>query len=1172
MTILKVEPLAQGETYKYVKAYFSSALTSLSPSEIEIRGKKDQKLYSIQTAVLSSDGTAADLTLYGNTDSDSTTFLRAGTTYVMTLTQNGQSTSLEFELPAYATDKIVTSVDMDKNTITTDWSGKTNEAGIGGTFNVAGKYDGNLGSLIGRTVSYQYDTDNNLTAFAVDDAEVVYGAMKFVNDAGIEKAYFKDALTGETYKVNATAATASKNLTAFYEAEDGDELNTLTANNTYNYTKLVLNPDGTVSTANVVKDFEQNLFVTDVDDTKVIQDKNNAFDLDGYIIVKNDEYVAPGDLELGDVVFINTEKKFADVYTNEISGELSNVISGKLDIDEETYNWDGAQYYDDGDDEYKTLSTDADKDEASQVYLNSLDTETDTTIWIARNKDIKYLDGTVVGQKKYTYTTYLVTKTAQPYVESLKDKFNVDVFDGSATTTKTIDLSQLKFYKGVEGKYSATDHDGDPATDKWGDVGTAAAYGIFTFEGKNDEDKYDDNDYDIVAMLAQGSLVKFMFDEDNNLVGFSNDEDENNAKLAGAAPAANDSSLDGEHHLQGADSPNLAKDSAKLVQALNNKREGIYTMGSYTNLWIWNENDTRLATPAGTNKDDSYKKVVLTDFDNEIQTDATKTGAAYNFKGLTYRVDGTKVTDVVVNILNDNAYAKAETTTINGVIDAITYKNNGTDTTQIVNTITIYDTAGTKTKYTADGKLTGITNGYAKGSYVTLKQDKTTEKIIAAEMTADWSMATNAPTAYLDEDHATDTFSNAKLILNNGKELTTVAGGVILKRYLKEGSWKYDIVDYTTVNVVDGAVAVWYNVTNASSDGSKIQSDMIVVEVESTAPVTQTGITFTSDKGAVIDDGDDFIASTQTTKLTARIAGLPDGVTVDAIQWYYKENATATAEKVTGATGVGTSKELTLAGVTNLPGHQKDDGTQYYLVVTGSDNNTYTSPMVTLEDPAIAFTTASGTGALTLTTQPVDQFGQTWTMDVLTATAMIDTTTGTAGDLKVGVDAAGVVTLSTTAATVAPGTYVLGYTTNNTSGQAHVGIKATLTGTTAALAAARVGSLTITSYEPVATMVADVGAGEASATPLVILDQYGVAATLTADYTFTAVKTTGTGTVGSFNGKIDKTSGAMATTTAAADLTNVANGDTFTFGFLDKTITITSAAASLATWTYGVAP
>ena len=105
--------------------------------------------------------------------------------------------------------------------------------------------------------------------------------MKFVNDDdNYETAYFKDALTGETYKWNASSVTASKNETIVYAAEDGD-YSGVTAGTTYNYVKLVLNPDGTVSTANIVENLARNLYVTEVDGTKVIQDKNNGFDLDG---------------------------------------------------------------------------------------------------------------------------------------------------------------------------------------------------------------------------------------------------------------------------------------------------------------------------------------------------------------------------------------------------------------------------------------------------------------------------------------------------------------------------------------------------------------------------------------------------------------------------------------------------------------------------------------------------------------------------------------------------------------------------------------------------------------------------------------------------------------------------------------------------------------------------
>ena len=1000
LTILKVEPLAQGDTYKFVKAYFSTALASLSPSEIEIRGKKDQKLYSIQTAVLSTDGMAADLTLYGSNADDGTTFLQPNTTYVMTLTQNGQSASLEFELPAYATDKIVTSVDPVKNTITTARSWKTGETGNAGTFTVAGKYDGNLGTLIGRTVNYQYDTDNNLTAFTLEDADVVYGAMKFVNDDdNYETAYFKDALTGETYKL-CVDATASKNESRVFNAHNGAE-RWVTEGTTYNYTKLVLNPDGTVSTANIVQELAQNLIVASVDGTKVIQDKDNAFDLDGYIIVKDDEYVEPADLEVGDIVFINTGLKFADVFTYTISGELSNVVSGKLDIDEKTYNWNGAQYYDDDDEVYKTLSTN--DTEAAQAYLNSLDTEEDTTIWIARNKNIKYIDGEVVGVKKYTYETYLITKTAAAYTESLKNKFNVDVFDGTNTETVTIDLSQLKFYKGVAGKYEADD------AAKWGDTGDAD-YGDWTFAGKTNA-TYDGADYDVATLLPQGRLVKFMYDEAGALVGLSDGED--------TEATAENSSLDGTNALGAANSPNLTDESAKLVQDTTATTSKVYTMGNYTNLWIWNEKNPKSATDA-TNGDDTYTKVTLTDFENEIETDN-----ADPFKGITYRVDGTKITDLVVKIKNDNAYAKAETNTIAGVIDDITYKNDDTDTAQVVNTITIYGTDGKKVKYTANGEFGTITGGYKKGSYVELTQNKTTELITAAEMKADWSMATDAATDSLASAHATTYYHNNKLILsNNTTELTVASGGKILKRYQKEGSWKYDIVDYSDVNVIDGDVDVWYNNTYVSSDGSKVQSNMIVVQAisgDTVAPATAT-VTIAGD----ISRSAGSIVSTASTKLTPTVTD-PDGTIeeIDSWKWYYIAAGSTVKEAalVTATQAPVTTKALVLAttdgGTVN--------GSKFFVVMTDSDGNTYTSNTITMEEPVVTTVSlAAGFASENLKTgEPStaiatisDQFGKAIAVDATAMTPTYKAGTGTA-TATFAANTTGKVTITVTAGTTA---------------------------------------------------------------------------------------------------------------------------------------------------------
>ena len=935
----------------------------------------------------------------------------------MTLTQDGESTSLEFELPAYATDMIVTSVDLEKNTITTDWSGRTGDVRVPGTFNVAGKYNGNLGTLIGRTVNYGYDTDNNLTSFSLDDAEVIYGAMKFVNDSNdLTKAYVKDALTGETYKVNKSSVTAAKNLTWFYAAEDGDGFGTPVAGTTYDYVKLVLNPDGTISTANIVTALAQNLYVTEVDGTKVIQDKSHTFDLDGYIIVKDDKYIEPEDIELGDVVFINTTLKFADVYTNEISGEISNVISGKLDIDETTYNWDGAQYYDPDDDVYKTLSKD-DDDEGAQAYLNSLDTEEDTTIYIARDKDIKYIDGTVIGQTKYTYETYLITKTAKTYQESLKNKFNVDVFDGTDTETVTIDLNQLKYYKGVEGKY-------EPTTENdWKD-GAAGTTWNFTGKSKATYDVPGDVAPDTV--LVQGSLVKFMYDSTGTIVGLSDTE---NAMVATLNATVNASSIDGTNKLSQTGSPNLKKGTSKLVQKLSDQTKDVYKMGDYTNLWIWNEKNS---AAEGTNKDDTYTKVILTDFENEIVTNE-----AVNFEALSYRVDGTKVVDLVVKIKGNSAFATAETNTINGIMTASTKKNNSEDSSQVINTITIYGTDGKKVTYTADGDLADVTDA-KNGDYVTLTQNKETELITAATRSGNWSAAAGRR-GYIAAD---EDFSSEKLVVtvgNNKVDVTTVSGGVILLRYKEENSTKYKIVDYSDVNVLDGVVNVWYNLTNVNDAGDKVNSDMILVEQVATPEAVVGDITLVGDAVALKASGDNFLSSTANTKLTASFTGtLEDGVTIESWKWYFKANSTQAAEPVTSTTATPageTTRELTLARVTNVGMSNTATGNIYYVVATASDGTVYTSPTVTVTKPvATSLTETSlsatyGTALAASNTSVVkDQFGE----DITGNYSYSLTGTGNSGALTVGATSPGVagvnndktITVTTNAATAA-GTYAI---------------------------------------------------------------------------------------------------------------------------------------------------
>ena len=765
---------------------------------------------------------SADLTLYGSTDSDGTTFLYANTTYVMTLTQDGESTSLEFELPAYMTDKIVTSVDVENNKITVVSSFKTGETGELWTdqnnndeydlgeedeleFNVAGKYDGNLGSLIGRTVNFQYDTDLNLTAFSVDDAEVVYGAMQYVNDDSaltLKKGYYKDKLTGKKYYNSATSS-STKNITRVYTAYDGDFVGlqpTLVPPVEYNYVKLVLNPDGTVSTANIDTTLALNLYVTDIDGTKVIQDGNNGVDLDGYIIVKDDKYITPDELEMGDVVFIDTTNKFADVYNNEITGSMDNVISGKLDLDGKTYNWNGAQYYDEADDKYKTLST-TDDDEGAQNYLNSLDPDEDVTIWISRAGNIRYIEGVETGVVTTTDVTYLIIEKAKSYQESLKDMLKIKVFDGTDTDDLVIKMDGLKYYNGVAGKYT------DSAD--W----QTNTNGTITFAGTSDASE-NITTQNVATLFPAGELMVVTYDEAGNAIGLKSHE----STALGAT-----GTLDNTHKLFVAGSPNLSASTSMVTTTVNATANNKFNAGSFTNLWIWNEKTT-----VGDTSDDKFTKVALTDFTNEVITNENT-----NLISIAYRTNGTKATDLVVRILNDDAYKANDTNTIVGMLTGTTKKNNSDNNAQVINTITILGTDGEKATFYGDGTLAAITDAKV-GDYVTLTQDKVTEKISAATKTADWQYKTNSQA----EDGAIGMladgrdYDNAKLVLTDSKELTTVEGGAILLRYVEEGSVKHKVVTYSDVNTITGPMKVWYNRSYVSDDGTKIQSDMIVVESE----------------------------------------------------------------------------------------------------------------------------------------------------------------------------------------------------------------------------------------------------------------------------------------------------------------------------------------------------
>ena len=344
-TILKVEPTtAQAQDdetgYKYIRAYFSSGLKSLAPEDIVLRDKYSEQLYSIDTVKLSSDGTYADITLFGSVSEGGTKFLQGGEIYVMTITNAEISDTYEFELPIFRSNQLVTNVDIANNKITLfNWL----------TLEVGDVYEENLGTLVGRTVNIGYNSDREVEKMTVNNADVVYGVMEFTEDGDdyvSAKDYFKDVVTNTKYYLS-PQNTSKIRYTRIINVVEGDDIAVYNDGNDkfnvaaldgikYSYAKLVLNPNGTVACAVLDQDrWDGTVKVDEIDGTIVSETSKVNVDLDGFTIEKDGKYITPEELEVGDLVFYEAQgdpdaTKFAEVYNDVVTGTPGAVNSEKI--------------------------------------------------------------------------------------------------------------------------------------------------------------------------------------------------------------------------------------------------------------------------------------------------------------------------------------------------------------------------------------------------------------------------------------------------------------------------------------------------------------------------------------------------------------------------------------------------------------------------------------------------------------------------------------------------------------------------------------------------------------------------------------------------------------------------------------------------------------------------
>ena len=997
LTILSVEPTtaADGEIgYKYIRVTFSKSLDSLDSSEVEIRHAKSNRLFSIESVKLSSDGTFADVVLYGSNDADGTTFLQANQPYICTLSKDGETASLGFEIPGFVSDAYVKSVDVEKRTIKIGNSQRTNQnyaGNVNSSYNLPSSFNGNLGTLVGNTVSFYYDADLNISDFEVQDQEVVIGAFKYnvpSGSSGYDDNYFSQG--DDKYYLRNTS-TASSNWTHVYTIYDGTAFEPV-KDTVYQYAKLVLNPDGTVAQAALLPAWTGMIFATSIDEDLVTESKSKSKDFDGYTIVKDDAYITTDDLEEGDVIYYYSDEdagvKFAEVYNNEVSGELTKTYSKTaiLDGTSYTYVWTDAyagrtkgQYVKDG--KYVDLE---------EKVLLAYEDEEEVTFTLNRLGNVVKAEGTT-GEEVSNTTEYMLTANATGYKAAGTNYISFKVSDGSSKSTIVVPIDDLKKIDGVTLAKLETAADPDAGLNNkvylanvadQDDTATLTANWDDNADG--DDDNQDDADIEhfinakaLSVVFPAGTLLKVTTNEDGDVIGIATSVSQNIIDLDGNGDPADIAAADTIAQLAGTKDQVFKPGMDTVITTAGKK----LSISDDAEVWIANADYS------------TVKKVAYGDY--------TGTSLKNQNANVLIVPSGTTVKQVVIldskNTLGDAEVASKEwgvvTESLVGIVDA--------DHTNNLKKLTVLDPSGEKVVY---DNIKNTMVGQDVGSIVFLELDSEGQVIRinnAADMLND-NVAIAAEST-LDKDetdlsNGDEGFDNNSMLKDdtNRKWIVEAADGAVVAKFDGTKVTKTTISAINNEESMEKYTKFIYN--SVRSNGDDIEASVIVALKGAAAPVVPvwSGMTFTSDAGNVVvqdTDTGDAIASTAATTLTVTPV-LDDGVAVASYKWYYKATATATAEPVeddgSTANDAGeTKKTLKLDKVTNGAGQAA--GTVYYVVITGDDGNAYTSPEVTLVAPAFSAANSTATAALTANDSPLvvtvtlkDQFGVNMTVDPTT--------------------------------------------------------------------------------------------------------------------------------------------------------------------------------------------
>jgi len=792
--------LANGNA-NIVIAYFNQEVGDLTPTDVQIRRVSDDQLFSVENINMSSDGMTATMTLTNTSSAGAAVVgLEPNVDYRLIVTTEDGTASKVFSIPGTITDATVYAVDPTKKTISIEqqhWDASTNVFdGRSGVFAVPEDLDVNFEEILGTTVTVQYDKNNNITKLNRSSSEyVVYGAFKL--DA--TKKTYTDLATGDVYTLQSKSGAqnaanyitrATKGTTnvagANWTTGSGVANNlAIAADKNVAWAKLIVNGSNQIKMAVQQDAWTGYIKVGEVKGNSVIDGKTEV-SLKDYVIIEDGASITLDDLEEGDVVYYNTTNSFAEVFNNEVVGELEAVYSDGFKVD-------GTEYALAGTSANITFNTKYSKAGATETnvdgdYLNALKASgEDVTVRLNRANQAVFLDGTTAEVKSSTVTLVL-TDVAKYYTQSLSKYIRVKGYDGSSVKTYDIDTSNIS-------KITLS-------TGKTADKGKAYAGGAttiskYTFTGNGTDASIaalDSNGATIGSVtssiatdMIKGELITLTLNDKDQVIGIAWPA----AKTGSAAARFGNAAVDG-----------AGANTALVVSATDGKFRAGYTT----------INGLQLASSAPVYTYDTSKDSVSKTTYGEF-TGAEKTANSYGVR--VYSGDGKNVSAIVIDSTALDSDSDGVTTT-EGIVTRVKY-----DTSATPKMVEFAFLTGDEVKEYS--KFSGsITTSLSVGDIVAVKVLKDGETVSGFDTTAATIGATvNGVVTVVS---ASD---NSFKIGNNGPYQMATSGTV-----------QYGKLENGTVTSVDLATIIKEGAENevvATTNGTANYIDSIVVKMSTKA-------------------------------------------------------------------------------------------------------------------------------------------------------------------------------------------------------------------------------------------------------------------------------------------------------------------------------------------------